>query len=245
MKNYTIKQKMRTLFTYLAYFIYFCFAIYLLIYGPNTIFKYIFLVISVFAMTISIYAEYLKVLYHKALYALNFEMNPQKAQEIFMKLEKQDYFNGYKNVKPLFYLQLKLELKEGNEVLEIIALNEKYLRSDTKMLFIYYYYKLRAYHVSNQHRQAQKVYHDMKLIKTMKKAPKIFSWDEIDGIYHLCCNNESKALKSFSNINMKNMNPKEQCFILSNLIKLDKSVKNKAQYQAQYQQLMEGSHEGK
>ena len=78
----------------------------------------------------------------------------------------------------------------------------------------------------------------------MKKRPKIFQYDELDGIHERALNNRGRAYELFQNVNTAYMNPKEKKFILENLVFLA-PVNEKKEYQEQLDALMEAVRESK
>lgn len=232
MKNYSTVEKIKLLFTYTSYLIFLCFIGYLIISEKNYV-TYLFIVFAIFALVASVYYETLKVKYHKALYALNFELNSDKALDLYEDLLKKDYLRGYQKTKILFYLQYYTEKQDAHKMLEILNENQKELRKGLYMLSILYYYQLRACFINQDVDSITEVYNKILELRKTRKNPKLFNPLEIDGMYYLVINHRKKAYTCFKNINMKNMNPKERKFIFENLIVLAKDEKEKKEYQKQ------------
>ncbi|MBQ1811730.1 MAG: hypothetical protein II009_03815, partial [Erysipelotrichaceae bacterium] len=92
--------------------------------------------------------------------------------------------------------------------------------------------------------ESTECYNDVRNIEKMKKRPKIFQYDELDGIYERARKNRSLAYEHFKKVNMTNMNPKEMKFIFENLI-LTAPAEEKKQYQDGLDQLMKVVNESK
>ncbi|MFI3284808.1 MAG: hypothetical protein R3Y57_06960 [Erysipelotrichaceae bacterium] len=231
MKNYSVKEKVKTVLSYIAYALFLIFIVYTAIYAENTMTKWGFLILSFAALLIVVYSEYLKQLYHQALFEMNFELDAEKSMKTFDKLLNKDILKGYNNSKHLYYVQAYTELGESEKVLQILFDNEKEFRSGPNMLMIFYYYQIRSYLLLQDYEQAQEAFQKTSALRKMKKPVKIFSWDEIDGLGALAYNNVPKAYKAFANVNMKNMNLKEKVFITKNLIKCSKNDNDRFKHQ--------------
>ena len=230
MKNLSKRGKVNYFFTIISYILFAIFTISIIVFGSNTIFKWIVVVVFVFFFIAGIFVEYLNRKYLKALYALNFELNTNKAVALFDDLEKHDLLKGYKNTRIIFDAQVALEEKRFDDALKIIKDNDKIFRTDLELLSIMQYIKLRCYVAKKDTKRAAEAYKQLKMIYSQKKAPKIFSFDEIEGLYQMAIKNEFSAYKCFKNINMKTMNTREMKFIITCLRDLTPYQNEKEQY---------------
>ncbi len=113
------------------------------------------------------------------------------------------------------------------------------------MLTINYYYQMRAYYILKEYDNLKEVYHKMCKLRDIKKPIKIFSWEEIDAMSQVANNNGGKAYKTFSNVNMKNMNPKEKAFVIKNLMTYAKTEHERFKHKKEYEKLLADVESGK
>lgn len=240
MKNYSLKEKIREIINILFYIAFLFYLFFVFRYEQNTLVKWIVACFGLVALAIAIHAEYLKLTYHKALYALNFQLDPAQAIAYYNQVEKWDFFHSYKKNRLIFDIQVYLFQERPQDILDIIENHSQFFHSSVEHILIAEYYQLRSYLLLNSHNQIKAVYAKISEIRSLKKPPLLFSFDEIDAIYYLGCNNLKKAVQCFQKVNQKYMNPKERSFILSNLIHYCDDPK-KAEYQSQLNQLLESS----
>ena len=231
MKNLSRRGRFNYVFSIFSYILFGILTISIIVFGANTIQKWIISVVFVLFFIGGIFVEYLKRKYHKALYALNFELNTKKAVALFDELEKKDIFHGYKNTRILFDVQVALEEKRYNDALKLIDQNEDIFRRDLEMYSIMQYVKLRCYVAKGDQKRASKAYKDFKMTSKQKRAPRIFSIDEVEGLYQLAIKNKNSAYKCFKAVNMKNMNTREIAFILTKLVELTPYKDEREEYQ--------------
>lgn len=242
-KHYSFKQKLLMIFTLLVYVAFAFFVIKAAI-NDKSIAGYAFVILGVVALIFGSLNEYLKLLYNEALWYLNFKLDPDKASQIYDKLEKKDIFKTYINNRGLFDTMVALEKNDPKMVLKIIDENDKKFSANVEMLLIKCYYQMRAYLLLGQTQKLNAVYNDVVNIEKMKKRPKIFQYDELDGIHKLGIKQTGEAYKLFKNVNMAYMNPKECKFILEELI-LTSPDNEKETYREQLETLMETVNESK
>lgn len=216
-KHYSAKQKATTFLTIALYVAFIYFVLKALI-EDHTTSGYIFVVLGIVALIIGTLNEYLKYLYNESLWLLNFKLDPDKAEEVYNKMVSLDIFKIHQDNRGLFDTMVALERKEPRKVIEIINANEKKFSANVEMLLIKTYYEMRAYLLLKQTGKINNLYVDVKNIEKMKKKPKIFQFDELHAIHEIAQGHNGEAYNRLKNVNMKNMNPKEQKFILEQLI---------------------------
>ena len=231
MKNLSRSGRLNYVFSIISYILFGFLTVSIIIFGTNTIQKWIISVVFVLFLIGGIFVEYLKRKYHKALYALNFELNTKKAIALFDELEKKDLFHGYQNTRILFDVQVALEEKRYSDALRLIDQNEDIFRKDLEMFSIMQYVKLRCYVAKGDQKRAARAYKDFKMTSKQKRAPRIFSPDEVEGLYQLAIKNKNSAYKCFKAVNMKNMNTREIAFILTQLKELTPYKDEREEYQ--------------
>lgn len=239
MKKLSGKEKVKFILSIIAYLLFAVLWVSIIVFGQNTFQKWIIVVLFLLVLIGGVFVEYLKQKYHGALYALNFEMNPDKAEALFDELQTKDLFNGYKDTRILFDVQVALYRKEYDKALKIMANNEKFFRSNLQMLHIFQYTRLRCYVAKGDNKRAVEAYKQLQLIAKQKRAPRIFSKEEIEALYQLAIKNKYSAYEKFKAVNMKNMNPKEMEFIIENLYNLTPMKEEKNLYEEELLKIRE------
>ena len=237
-KHYSPKQKVKTVIDIIFYLIFAYMVISVVINKDFTISGIAFLIIGIVCLVFGIRNEILKQKYNKALFTLNYCCNPDKAEEQYNELVEKDIFNIYRDDRALCDIMIELERGNPKKVLKIIEDDDKKFSANVELLLIKFYYQMRAHLMLGNTKAINEIYNDVKNIAAMKKRPKIFSYDELEGIHQLALNNKGRALDCFKKINTIHMNPKEKKFILENLIALS-SGQDKEDYQAEYDTLLQ------
>lgn len=244
LKHYSFKQKAMMFINLAFYIIFLLMVIYGAFHTNGELLSILFVVVGIIALVFGVLSEYLKLRYNEALWYLNFKLDTAKAKEIYEDMLKKDLFGMYKNDRGLFDVMVAIEEKDGNKALKIIEENENKFNANVETLLIRLYYEMRACLLTGKDKKINEIYNDVKNIEAMKKRPKIFQYDELDGIYERARKNRSLAYEHFKKVNMANMNPKEMKFIFENLI-LTAPAEEKKQYQDGLDQLMKVVNESK
>ena len=244
MKYYNKKELGKIFVRFLFYILFIILLVNIAVRTESSWQKWFLIVFGVIALVVTGLSEYLKYLYNQALYALNFELNPEKAIVFFDKVDAHDIFKGYRKTRYVFDVQVSIEQNRAEDVLDIIEKQYDYFNSSVELKMIQYYYQLRAYCMLNRHNKLKATYENINRLRRLKKPPRIFSFDEIDGIYYLGMKDYRKAYRSFQKVDMKYMNPKECCFILKQLCLLSKDGKNQ-KYKKEYDELVGEIYESK
>lgn len=240
-KNYSTKQKISVVISYLFYVGFVAIVISNFIYNTRNVWSYVLLVFCAVALYVAILREYLKLLNDDATFDLNFKLNPEEAKRKYDLLCERDLFQMYRKDRGLFDVMVAIQEGKGQEALDIIAANEKKFRTTMDTLLIMYYYQMRAYLLLGNTKRINEIWFYVDGIEKMKskQRPKVFQWDELHGIHEIAVGNRGIALDRFKNVNMVLMNPKEREFILRNIIELSRNQTEKAEYQRKYDELME------
>lgn len=236
LRHYSFKQKAMMVINLIFYILFAVMVIYAAIHNGGDLSSILFVIVGLVCLVFGILSEYLKYQYNEALWYLNFKLDTKKAKEIYENMLKKDIFGMYKNDRALFDVMVAIEEKDGNRALKIIEENEKKFNSNVETLLIRLYYEMRACLLTGKDKKINELYNDVKNIEKMKKRPKIFQYDELDGIYERARKNRSLAFEHFQKVNTAYMNPKETKFILENLILLA-PAEQKAYYQEDMKRL--------
>lgn len=237
-KHYTLKHKLSTILTMLFYIIFLLMVIYAAFNSKGDYRSILFVIIGIVALIFGTLNEYIKYLYNESLWYLNFKIDTKKACETYDKLTKYDIFGMYKKNRGLFDTMVAIEEKDGKRALKVIEDNIKKYNSNVELLLIRCYYEMRANLLLGRDKRVNEIYNDVRNIEKMKKRPKIFQYDELDGLAELARKNKGLAYDHFVKVNMKNMNPKEMKFVLENLI-LTSPENMRGQYQEDLSRLLE------
>ena len=219
-RHYSLKQKIFMIATICFYLFFMYMVINAAITDKKSVASIAFIIIGVVALIFGSLNEYLKLQYNEALWQLNFKLDPDKANQIYDSLIKKDIFGQFKKDRCLFDVMVALEKKQPEKVLNIINNNEKKFNANVETLLIRLYYEMRSYLLLGRSKNINEIYMDVQNIEKMKRKPNIFQFDEFHAMKQLAINNKGRAYDHFKNVNMKYMNPKEQKYILENLVSL-------------------------
>ncbi len=244
LRHYSFKQKARMIINLCFYILFLIMVIYAAVNNKGDIASILFAVLVIVWLVLGSYSEYLKLQYNEALWYLNFKLDTKKAKQIHEDLCKKDFLGMYKNDSSLFDVMVAVEENDGNKALRIIEENEKTFNSNVETLLIRLYYEMRACLLTGKDKKINEIYNDVKNIEKMKKRPKIFQYDELDGIYERARKNRAGAFEHFKKVNMAYMNPKETKFILENLVLLA-PADQKDRYKADLDKLLKAIDESK
>ena len=137
----------------------------------------------------------------------------------------------------MFDALVALQNKQPKKLLEIIEKDDKKFSATPELYLIKTYLKMRAYLLLGKREKINEMYADVINIKNMKKRPKVFQYDEFEGIKYSVAKEYKKAYEAYSNVNMKLMNYRERQFILEQLI-LTAPESEKEKYKDKYSVLM-------
>ena len=243
-KHYSFKQKARMVINLTFYILFAIMVIYAAVHAKGDISSILFVLLGIVCLVFGSYSEYLKLLYNEALWYLNFKLDTRKAKELYENLCEKDILGMYKNDRALFDVMVAVEENDGHRALKIIEENEQKFGSNVETLLIRLYYEMRACLLAGKDKKINEIYNDVRNIEKMKKRPKIFQYDELDGIYERARKNRFAAFEHFQKVNMAYMNPKETKFILENLVLLS-PAEQKAKYQEDLDKLLKAIDESK
>lgn len=208
----------------------------------NVVAKVLFIVIGVFFIIVSIQITKQKKLYQKALYEINNNINPAKANELYSQIVKHDFLKIYTKQRSFFDLLLLCEMKDFDKVKMILDMNEKIFSSSDEMKLIKYYYLLRVAYSNNDNNGILANYKEISNLLDKGIKCDLFTRNEIDGIAYIAKNQRGDALKAFQSIDLNSLCPKDKKWILSNLIKVSIGSDKEA-YQKQYNNITKGDNQ--
>ncbi len=237
LRHYSLKQKITTILKLLIYAAFVFFVIQTAV-EDHSLSGIVFVIIGIVALIFGLLNEYLKYLYNEALWYLNFKIDVDKACQLYDKLVKHDLFHIYEKDRAMFDVLVALERKQSQKIVQIIKNNEKKFSANVELYLIKTYMLMRAYLLQNNRKMVNELYADVINIKNMKKGkPKVFQFDELEGIKYSAAKEYKQAYEHYKNINMKLMNYRERKFILEQLI-LTAPNTEKEIYKEKYNVLM-------
>lgn len=177
-----------------------------------------------------------KKLYNKAIYALNYELDPGKANLLYSEIVKHDFFKTYTKQRGFFDLMLLMEINEYDKAKWIIEMNEKKFESSDELKAIKLFYEMYIFARQNDNSKVLSNYRQIKDLISSGVKPELFTELEIDGLAQMINNNNSLALQTFEQIDLDSLCPKDKKRILNNLCKLA-SGKKKIEYKNKLNEL--------
>jgi hypothetical protein len=165
----------------------------------------------------AIWYEFVRNVHRQAIYALNFECDPQRAKTIMKKCKKLDFFNGYKNPNVVFDLLYHTDKQDAAALIEVINTHEKsLLKRSLDMLLVYNYSMFTYYRLTGNKTKCRKFHQGMVELKDRKIKGKrispLYNWEVLDAELHLVNLDYKKAYASLNNANISLMNPREKSY---------------------------------
>ncbi len=205
---------MKRIYTSIVFAIFAAYIIYLGIQAESWGAKLIFILVGSTVLAISIYYEYLKIIYEKMIRSLTIDTDIPKSKRYRQTLLKRDWFNGFKNSLLLFDSLLLMDQGRYEECLELIDNHSQFFHSTVDYLYISYYNQLLCHFFLNQVEDAETSLKNLMGIKKLskKKYSPLFSWDEIEAIGYDLANRHQKSLQSFNKVPLKQLNSREKAY---------------------------------
>ncbi|PKM63786.1 MAG: hypothetical protein CVU96_06110 [Firmicutes bacterium HGW-Firmicutes-20] len=165
----------------------------------------------------AIWYELVRYVHRQAIFALNFECDPDKAKAIMEKCKKLDFFNGYKNPNVIFDLLYHTDKQDAETLINLINTHEKsLLKRSLDMLLVYNYSMFTYNRMIDNKTQCRKFHQGMIELKDRKIKGKsispLYNWEVLDAELHLVNQDYKKAYASLNNSNISRMNIREQSY---------------------------------
>lgn len=230
LERLSFRNNVRDIIITILYTIFVGYGIYMIVITDDVAGKACYGILSIIVLSVALWSEYLRKLYHKAIRTLDMDCNPEQAKEIFNDLLKKDFFKGYKKTVLVFDTLYTLDNNDPQACLDVIQKDEKFFRSSLDNLLIRNYSTFYAYHLLNNRTKTKALYPDvMKMrgakIKGSKVSP-LYNWDFIDAVYYLACKDYKKSLQAFERCNTMHMNQRELVHFYYQYAMLAKEMKN-------------------
>lgn len=213
MKPFQFNNKTRTLFIAVIYIAFTIFSIYNIVKAPQISSKIFYACLLIVALSIAIYAEYLRTIYQKCIQTLTIDCDPLKADQQFKALLKKDIFKAYNKTYLIFQTLYYADMLDPKNCLNTLEKDEKFFHSSLDMLLVYHYTKFYANFLLNNLEEVKNEYSHLTKLKGAKikgdKVAPLYNYEFIDSIYQFALKKYKQSLNCFKSINTKNMNPRE------------------------------------
>lgn len=209
----TFSESIRRWITYAIYAIFAIYTLNQLIHEPSSAGKVCYGAILVIILGIACWAEYLRLLYHKMIKALNLYCNPTQTLCIQNELIRKDIFHSYRNTLLIFKTLYYSSVHEPEKNIQLLEENEKFFRSSLDCLLVRNYTYFYSYHQLENRSKVKKFYPELMKLKGTKikgsKVSPLYNWELIEAIYLASSKEYKKCIHAFENVNTVNMNPRE------------------------------------
>lgn len=206
--------------TYLNYFLYLAFVVYmvyLMINEPSLAVRLVYLTMLVVILSGVILAEILKSWSIRALRSLTQQCDPQAGLDVLGKIGKFDLFKGYRQFALSFKALAMQDLGQSQELLNWLdQVGEKKFSTSADLRLVYLHSQFRA-HLMLGHKEKARDYfqatmnlRDKKILG--KKVSPLYSWDQIVAEYQVFNGNFKEARKSLAKVETANFNPREKAW---------------------------------
>lgn len=206
-------QKWRNIITNLIYVAFVIYSLRMIIITPDVGAKILYGCIMVIFLSICFLSEYLRYLYRLSIKTLGLECDPIEARVINQKLLKFDLFKSYPNTLKIMETLLLIDENKPEECLAFLEENGKLFKQNLDYLLIRNYTSFKCYFLLGNKTKVKKLYPEITKLRGAKikgsKISPLYSWDEIDAVYHLACNDAKKSRYAFENAHLENMNHRE------------------------------------
>lgn len=214
LEKMSFSQNAQQIISYTFYILFAGYSIYKIIQAEFISTKILFIILLIIILGISLYSEYLKHLYRKAIKTIAYDLNPEKANEQFNELLKKDVFHAYKNDKKIFDTLYYIDQMQYAKCLKHIEENSKFFHSTIDQLLIYHYTKFYCSFMLNDLECAKQEYNKLERMRNTKvkgaKVSPLFNWEFMDAVYLVSRKDYKQSLNVFKSVNTENMNPREK-----------------------------------
>lgn len=213
LKKFTFSERTRRIITYLMYLAFTIYTLHKLIQEPSLAGRICYVLLLGIILGIACWAEYLRLLYTRMIYALTIECDPGKARHFYHTLMKKDFFKSYKQTLFIFDTLYYQDLHKPDTCIEILEAHDHMFRSSLDYLLIRNYTYFYSYYKLGNRTKVKAYYPEVMKMKGAKikgsKVKPLYNWDYIEAIYLYMMKDYKKSLKAFCNVNLKNFNNRE------------------------------------
>lgn len=186
-KKFTFCERTRRIIIYLMYLVFTIYTLNKLIHEPSLAGRICYGFLLIIILGIALWAEYLRVLYHRMIYALTIECNPEKARLSYHALIKKDFFKSYKQTLYIFDTLYYQDLHQPDTCIHILATHDHMFRASLDYLLIRNYTYFYSYYKLGNRTKVKAYYPEVMKMKGAKikgsKVTPLYNWEYIDAIY--------------------------------------------------------------
>lgn len=213
LNKFTFSENTRRIITYILYAIFTIYTIVNMIKEPSAAGKSAYLILLVIVMGIALWAEYLRILYHKMIRSLSMDCDPDKARHYYHILKKKDILKSYRQTLVIFDTLYYQDVNQPETCIQILEENEKFFKSSLDYLLIRNYTYFYSYYKMGNRTKVKKYYPEVMKLKGAKikgsKVNPLYNWEMLEGVYLLASKEYKKSIQAFGNVNTKYMNMRE------------------------------------
>lgn len=212
-KSFTFNEQTRRIITYILYIFFACYTLLKLIDEPTVAGKTAYLLLMIIVMGVALWAEYLRILYHKMIRSLSMECDPDKSRYYYNLLKKKDFLKSYRQTLLIFDTLYYQDINKPESCIQILEENQKFFKSSLDYLLIRNYTYFYSYYKMGNRTKVKKYFPEVMKLKGAKikgsKVNPLYNWEMIEGVYLLANKEYKKSVQAFSNVNTKYMNMRE------------------------------------
>lgn len=213
LKSITFSQQVKPFVTIVVYIIFVVVSFMNIIKIESIPVRLFFILIILIILSLALWSEYIKYLYRKAIKTIAFELNPEKALDIFNELLKKDIFHSYQNEKYIFDTLYYVDQQEYQKCLDLINEKHDFFHANIDQLLIYHYTNFYCSYMLGDNETATSEYQKMRRMKDTKvkgaKVSPLYNWEFIDATYQLAKKDYRQSFNTFKTVNTAYMNPRE------------------------------------
>lgn len=232
LEKMSFSQNAQQIISYAFYILFAGYSIYKICQTEFISTKILFIILLIIILGVALYSEHLKHLYRKAIKAIAFDLDPEKANKEFNTLLKKDVFHAYNNDKKIFDTLYYIDQMEYKKCLEHIEENTKFFHSTVDQLLIYHYTKFYCSFMLNDLECAKQEYNKLERMRNTKvkgaKVSPLFNWEFMDAVYLISRKDYKQSLNVFKSVNTDNMNPREKAQYYYQFATLCNKIKEKS-----------------
>lgn len=209
---YNKKERAQLVFNLVIYIIFVVFTISLALQQSSWMETALFFILLIFFLSFSLLNDVLNFLYKVSIHELTIRCNPSQAIITINKLKKLDLFKSYSlsvfMLTCLYYLDT---LQMNDAINYVLSQQSKQKHKDKAFMSEFVLFRANAF--LNNSKQMKVHYEKLKELKNLtikgRKVSPLFSFEDIEGCYHLKTSDPKKAWLALQRSNITVMNPRE------------------------------------
>jgi hypothetical protein len=209
---YNKKERAQLVFNLIIYIIFVVFTISLAFQQTSWMETALFFILLIFFLSFSLLNDVLNFLYKVSIHELTIKCNPEKALKEIQKLNKYDLFKSYSLSVYMLTCLYYLDTLQMNDAINYV-LSQQSKQKHKDKAFMSEFVLFRANTFLNNSKQMKVHYEKLKELKNLtikgRKVSPLFSFEDIEGCYHLKTSDPKKAWLALQRSSINAMNPRE------------------------------------